>query len=115
MAFVINFRRRVANQLHTDRELHHNSTDDDGSHHRQAGVVALDPDPWVRAQQQLAGFDTRRCVMMNHEDWRELSSVMSSINNLYSSSSGSGPPAFAYTLELLLKLGQVLMRCCFLA
>ncbi|WIA37604.1 hypothetical protein OEZ86_014506 [Tetradesmus obliquus] len=43
---------------------------------------------------------------MKHEDWRELSSVMSSISSLYSSG-GSRPPAFVLTLELLLKLGQV--------
>lgn len=111
MAFVNNFRRRVANQLHTDRDLHRDSTDDEGSGHRSANVVTLDSDPWVRAQQQLATFDTRRCVMMKHEDWRELSSVMSSISSLYSSG-GSRPPAFVLTLELLLKLGQVLLRCC---
>uniref|UniRef100_A0A383VTG2 MYND-type domain-containing protein n=1 Tax=Tetradesmus obliquus TaxID=3088 RepID=A0A383VTG2_TETOB len=44
--------------------------------------------------------------MMKHEDWRELSSVMSSISSLYSSG-GSRPPALVLTLELLLKLGQV--------
>jgi hypothetical protein len=110
MAFVNNFRRRVAHsQLNTDRELRTDSTSDHGLSEGSAKALKLDQDPWVRAQQQLATFDTHRCVMMKHEDWRELSSVMSSVNSLYSSSSGGSPPAFVFTLELLLQLGQVLL------
>jgi hypothetical protein len=116
MAFVNNFRRRVAHkQLNTDRELRTDSTSSNGLKEGSAKALKLDPDPWVRAQQQLDAFDTHRCVMMKHDDWRELSSVMSSVNSLYSTSGGSGPPAFAFTLELLLQLGQVLLCCCFLA
>jgi hypothetical protein len=112
MAFVNNFRRRVANkQLNTDRELRTDSTSSHGLSEGSGKVGKLDQDPWLRAQQQLASFDTRRCVMMKHEDWRELSSIMSAVSSLYSSSDSSGPPAFVFTLELLLQLGQVLSPC----
>jgi hypothetical protein len=116
MAFVDNFRRRVAGrQLNTDREHAGDLSCNGGFSICVTQPATFHQDPWVRAQQQLASFDTRRCVMMKHEDWRELSSVMSAISNLYSSPGCSGPPAFAFTLELLLKLGQVLLCCCFLA